>query len=320
MSALSFVMVMALGVLSSGCATMAVSGDKGGSMDIQSLVVRSGTAEQIKPMLLEKEPRIAPRTLFPLEAKEVLWWAQFKPMTFLFGEPIFKGKLFAPDGTLAHEVDGKLLKPLHADYATVRFPMEAVGQNLPQGQWKIQIFWKDRLIDERGFILGTKETAVASGSTLPAAQQRILIERQLSLAREARRQGDYARALSILDSAMVTVPAATPRLSLIKGLLRVEQGEYSRAVQDLSAAQRLLPDEIRVYHGLAEAHRGLGQWNEAEQLIRKAMVLDPQRAETYGYFGMLLKDQGKMREAREAFQQAHRLDPANPDVESQLAP
>lgn len=75
--------------------------------------------------------------------------------------------------------------------------------------------------------------------------------------------------------------AARHALLVYRGLLRSRRGLFAAAVADLSQAAALQPKEYSAYVSLAEAYKGLGQLDEADEQLDKAISLQPQLAELY---------------------------------------
>jgi Flp pilus assembly protein TadD len=115
-------------------------------------------------------------------------------------------------------------------------------------------------------------------------------ERLSEQARQARDQGDLQAAETLLTAAVERNPAdGEMRLELAELLL--EHGNSGAAAKNLRQLIRQSPDDPRPYVGLAEALFAQQNLNEAEDLVERALELDPRHAR-----GLLLR--GKIARAR----------------------
>jgi Tfp pilus assembly protein PilF len=81
------------------------------------------------------------------------------------------------------------------------------------------------------------------------------------------------------------------------GVLATHQGRFAEAIQFLSLGLDQDPLSSSIYHNLGWAHRDAGQPAAAEQALRKALELAPQRVGTRAFLAMALRDQGRGEEA-----------------------
>ena len=93
------------------------------------------------------------------------------------------------------------------------------------------------------------------------------------------------------------------------GVLATHQGRFAEAIRFLSLGLDQDPLSSPIYHNLGWAYRNAGQPAAAEQALRKALELAPQRVGTRAFLAMALQDQGRgeeglveaMREPYEVF-------------------
>jgi RsiW-degrading membrane proteinase PrsW (M82 family) len=81
-----------------------------------------------------------------------------------------------------------------------------------------------------------------------------------------------------------------------------ERGEWTEARQAYRSALILDPGEASLYNDLGTVHEELGDAEAAEQAYRQAIALEPGYATAYFNLGMLLKEQERLNEASEAFE------------------
>jgi 4-amino-4-deoxy-L-arabinose transferase-like glycosyltransferase len=106
-----------------------------------------------------------------------------------------------------------------------------------------------------------------------------------------------------------------PEFFKIVGDGMVKLGLNDKAMECLSEALRLKPDNNEIYFYMAEALRGQGKYNEAIEHYRKALQVkldDYIEYIAYNNLGMALMKQGKLDEAIEQYKESIRLKPDYP--------
>ena len=78
------------------------------------------------------------------------------------------------------------------------------------------------------------------------------------------------------------------------------QQAFDQAMQLIN----VFPNSLKLYNIIGAINVGLGNLDDAEVALRKALILDPRNGETYNNIGIVLKDQGEPEEAIKAFNQA----------------
>ena len=134
-------------------------------------------------------------------------------------------------------------------------------------------------------------------------------------------QGKLDDAEKHIRAAVAQSPADAYNLSIL-GYLKFRQEKYDEALDALSRAAKLDPQnpEIQNYLGVTLSHKGLGA--AAETALRKALQLDPNYAAAHNNLAVIyISQQPPLAElARWHYQKA--LDagqPHNPDLEKILA-
>ena len=107
--------------------------------------------------------------------------------------------------------------------------------------------------------------------------------------------------------------APTPEIQA-KDLTRIAtamltRGNVEGAVKNLLQAQRLKPDDAKVYCSLGDALAVAGQFEAALQQYQKSTTLDPKFVNPYCQSGDMLRKLGRLEEAEAAFRRALQLRP-----------
>jgi tetratricopeptide (TPR) repeat protein len=115
-----------------------------------------------------------------------------------------------------------------------------------------------------------------------------------------------------------TPPPVDPRgqgeNSLIVGHRLMEAGEYELALKAyLRAAAEEGPD-ADVLSGIGSANLKLGRLGQAEDVLRRAIKLDPTFVPALNNLGVVLMERGKTGEARRVFEQAFAYDSGASDA------
>jgi tetratricopeptide (TPR) repeat protein len=102
------------------------------------------------------------------------------------------------------------------------------------------------------------------------------------------------------------------------GLLTLEQGNPSRAVQLFTKAAGLSPANAMVRLHLGEALRAAGRFEEAADEFKAALAIDPRFVPALAALGNLCKAQGRYAEAIAQLTRAAELAPGSPEMLSNL--
>lgn len=100
---------------------------------------------------------------------------------------------------------------------------------------------------------------------------------------------------------------------LLVGHRLMEAGEYDLALKAYLRAAAEQGINVDVLSALGSANLKLDRLGQAEQLLRRAVELDPSFVPAQNNLGVVLMERGKVGEARVVFQQAFALDSGQTD-------
>lgn len=104
-----------------------------------------------------------------------------------------------------------------------------------------------------------------------------------------------------------------------QGVALWRKGEKGPALDALTQASVLAPQEATYPANLSAAYVELGEWSKAEAASRQALALAPQRAESWHGLGNALAGQQRWEEAAAAYEQAAILKPELPNCDQTAA-
>ena len=110
------------------------------------------------------------------------------------------------------------------------------------------------------------------------------------------------------------VIAADPRhfdATHLLGVLELDQGRYAAAIDWLTRACELLPDNARVHYHLGNAFLELKRHGEAEAAFRRSIAIDANDASVHNNLGNALAGQQRHEEAAECYRQTLELAPSH---------
>jgi 4-amino-4-deoxy-L-arabinose transferase-like glycosyltransferase len=93
------------------------------------------------------------------------------------------------------------------------------------------------------------------------------------------------------------------------GIAYSKAGAYDKAIENFEAALALLPDNVSVFGGLAEAEAKAGRLNDAERTLKKALALYPQFSAFNYNLGLIYYVTRRYREAKPLLYNAIKYDP-----------
>ncbi len=112
-------------------------------------------------------------------------------------------------------------------------------------------------------------------------------------------------------------PAIDPRGEAVDGLLvghrLMEAGEPELALKAYLRAAAEDGVSIDTLSAIGSANLALGRLGQAEQILRRALEIDPNFVPALNNLGCVLMERGKVGEARVVFQQAYALDSGQTD-------
>ncbi|MHB1423199.1 MAG: tetratricopeptide repeat protein [Gemmataceae bacterium] len=128
--------------------------------------------------------------------------------------------------------------------------------------------------------------------------------------------GDTVDALKFYRAALELDPDRDDaRLSLAEINLR---DSAKRALENFEFLRKRHPDNVRVMLGLAQAHRQLGELEQARPILEAILAEEPDNTKALTELGQLAKEKGAMARAESLFRQALAADPANRDAHFRL--
>jgi tetratricopeptide (TPR) repeat protein len=141
------------------------------------------------------------------------------------------------------------------------------------------------------------EKAVTLSASLPEAEKTVIQAMSQS------RAGDPAGSMASWKKAAELAPGDW-RLQVQLGNEANRLGNYAEAQPDLDRAATIKPDLAIVHNGLAYAHAGQKQWDEAIAAAQKQVELLPKEPNPQDTLGEIYLRAGKFDEAEKAFQAA----------------
>src|SRR5262245_32946706 len=144
----------------------------------------------------------------------------------------------------------------------------------------------------REWNLAAAEVAFREVSSLDPAN----VEAALGLARIAKAELDYTRALSLLEKAALVNPTSAELLVEL-GELYAAAEEPGRARSYFERALLISPTTILANLGLAAADLLERDYDSAERIIRKCSALEPQNSNARSMLALVLLDTNKENEA-----------------------
>jgi tetratricopeptide (TPR) repeat protein len=95
------------------------------------------------------------------------------------------------------------------------------------------------------------------------------------------------------------------------GNFYLAEGDPKKAIAEYGISSRLRPDSVPPLVNASLAHNSLGENDEAEKSLRRALGIDPANVAANLNLGMLLGEMGKTKEAEAAFRAASKADPSS---------
>jgi len=107
--------------------------------------------------------------------------------------------------------------------------------------------------------------------------------------------GDHTAAIQLLRETLVKEPSSAPYAQNILGVEYVESRQFAEARSSFEEAVRLMPHESSNHSNLGYSLAVAGDWNSAEQEVRKAIQLDPANTKAKALLEMLHSRKTKKR-------------------------
>ena len=103
---------------------------------------------------------------------------------------------------------------------------------------------------------------------------------------------------------------AVPASSIEEGRQKIENEQYTQALEIFTECLEKQPDNVWAWHGKGDAFQFLGRYQDAEQSYRKAAALAPENALHWGGLANALFGQGRAEEATKIWNKTKKLDPS----------
>lgn len=101
---------------------------------------------------------------------------------------------------------------------------------------------------------------------------------------------------------------------ILAGDAYVQERQYMSAIGEYRKAVELRPKDVALYVKMAKAHRVMGNYDVADQMLATATSIESGFPEIYKEAGILLEKRGKMQEAADRFEKYLNLNPNAPDA------
>ena len=142
--------------------------------------------------------------------------------------------------------------------------------------------------------------------SLPAHAKLDTPEQAISKARELRSLGKFKEASAVLDKA-VTRFSESDVVRLERGLQNLETGNAKAAAADLEKVAKGAPENWRAHSGLGAALAALGDYEQAETALSKALSVSPDNPRVLNNLAMLRIMSGRSREAGKLLERARKV-------------
>lgn len=147
--------------------------------------------------------------------------------------------------------------------------------------------------------------------------QNITIDEALKLAQQHHVAGRLQEAEQLYRQILQQVPNQPDALHLL-GILAIQVNRPDVAVELISRAIAIQPNQAGYHSNLAEAHRKMGNLEAAEAECRQAIALNPQLAPAHANLGTILIDRQQPQDAEAALSKALEINPNLPGALSAM--
>jgi len=180
------------------------------------------------------------------------------------------------------------------------------------------------------FIHSIKKTGFFNGATPGSAEyeQRFFKARQKFMEKEKAKDSKPAETKPSVETPPIQsqTPILSPEEKLnqaekhkMDGNNRLQEKQYSKAVESYSKAIELNPENPIYYSNRAAAYSHLGKHDEAIRDCQKSISLKPDYGKAYGRLGLAYFSLGKYKEACEQYKKALELEPNSPSIRESLS-
>ncbi|MCH2154234.1 MAG: tetratricopeptide repeat protein, partial [Phycisphaerales bacterium] len=152
------------------------------------------------------------------------------------------------------------------------------------------------------------QMAIAEGADQPRPYE-LLVQNYLSEYLKNRDQALLTKARNVIDNASPSVKQSEALMLANADVLEAQENNR-RAIQDMENYLRSSPQAASVRERLISAHMKSGSPDSAEDVIRAAIVINPDSSEWREKLGLFLEKQGDINGATRAFTEAFELYPS----------
>lgn len=191
--------------------------------------------------------------------------------------------------------------------ARVRVPLDLPDQDAVVDQIQLELRSREPRLD------GLDQRLVAVLSSDPSNADAWLLRVELALRGKLKAEELEALLGAALDA------APCPELVQQGATAWAHRKDHRRAVAWLIAGIERMPQEARLCTRLAALLQREGRRNEAVDLLRRAMDLQPMLPDAYGLLGIVRRDEGALAEAEQLHREAVRLAPGDATQAVRLA-
>ncbi len=148
---------------------------------------------------------------------------------------------------------------------------------------------------------------------LALSEQKLSIEDAVDLAIQYHQAGQLAEAESIYRQVLQVDPRHADALHYL-GVISHQREDPETAVDLISRAIQVVPDNASYHSNLGEAFRALGRFDDASKAYERALAIDPGFAMAHNNLANVLADSGRKEDALARYDKAVALLPDDPEM------
>jgi len=142
-------------------------------------------------------------------------------------------------------------------------------------------------------------------------------QQALNLAVQHHNAGDMVNAEAAYQQALQTDPEQPVALHML-GVIALQQGNADAAVDLISKAIAITPNDTGAHCNLGIAYNALGRLNDAVNSFQKAIAITPNDADAHNNLGNLFKQQGALDDAATSYGNAIAINPEYAEAHNNL--
>ncbi|WP_320006755.1 tetratricopeptide repeat protein [Maridesulfovibrio sp.] len=129
----------------------------------------------------------------------------------------------------------------------------------------------------------------------------------------AEKEGNLNQTLKYMEQIITSYPDHADALNFIGYILADRNEQLDRALVLISRANRLEPDNGYILDSLAWVNYRMGKFEEAWEIIKRAVSLKPKQSELWDHYGDIAAALGNKKSAAMGYRKALKLDPNKAD-------